>query len=175
RATKEAFKDIVNKIFSMSMVHQKLYEAQDLSQINLKEYIEDFSQYLVKSYSKSKDEISLKLDLQDIRVSIDTAVPLGLALSELISNVFKHAFPERKKGEIFIGLKQSKKGILTVELADNGVGVASEIDLRQTENMGLQNVFNLIEYQLGGKVSYKVTNGLKWKIRVEIDLDKKRV
>ncbi|MFW6140769.1 MAG: PAS domain S-box protein [Acidobacteriota bacterium] len=175
RATKEAFKDIVNKIFSMSLVHHKLYEAQDLSQINLKDYIEDFSRHLVRSYRKPKEDISLKMDLQDIYVSIDTAIPLGLVFSELISNVFKHAFPERKKGGIFIGLKQSKEGVITVELADNGVGVAPEIDLRKTKHMGLQNVFNLIEYQLGGKVSYEVKNGLKWKISIKIDPDKKRV
>ncbi|MFW6129173.1 MAG: PAS domain S-box protein [Candidatus Aminicenantaceae bacterium] len=174
RATKEAFKDIVNKIFSMSLVHHKLYEAQDLSQINLKDYIEDFSRHLVRSYRKPKEDISLKMDLQDIYVSIDTAIPLGLVFSELISNVFKHAFPERKKGGIFIGLKQSKEGVITVELADNGVGVAPEIDLRKTKHMGLQNVFNLIESQVGGKVSYEVKNGLKWKISIKIDLDKKR-
>jgi PAS domain S-box-containing protein len=175
RSTKEAFKDIVNKIFSMSMVHQKLYEAQDLSQINLSEYIEDFSRHLVRSYRKQKDDISLKLDLQDINVSIDTAIPLGLVFSELILNVFKHAFPQRKKGEIFIELKQSKEGVITMELADNGVGVSPEIDLRKIKHMGLQNVFNLIEYQLGGKVSYEVKNGLKWKISIKIDPDKKRV
>ncbi|MFW6140358.1 MAG: sensor histidine kinase, partial [Acidobacteriota bacterium] len=142
----------------MSLVHQKLYEAQDLSQINLKEYIEDFLQNLVRSCKKTKEDVSLKLDLQDIHVSIDTAIPLGLALTELISNEFKHAFPQRKKGEIFIGMKQSKEGVITVELTDNGVGVAPGVDLRKTKHMGLQNVYNLIEYQLKGKVSYIVKN-----------------
>ncbi len=174
RSTKEAFKDIVNKIFSMSLVHQKLYEAQDLSKINLKEYIGDFSQHLIQSYRKSKDDISLNLDLQDIHVSIDTAIPLGLALTELISNVFKHAFPKNKRGEIFIGLEQSKEGTINIELTDNGVGIDPTFDLRKISTMGLQNVFNLIEYQLGGRVSYKEKNGLKWKISLGGDKEKKK-
>jgi len=104
----ETIRNVVDKINSMSLVHQKLYEANNLSQINLKEYIEDFSKHLMHSYKIHPEQVNLKLDLENVKVSIDSAIPLGLVLTELISNALKHAFPNKMKGEIVIKLYTDK-------------------------------------------------------------------
>jgi len=169
------FKEIIDKIKTMSLVHEKLYISKDLSNINLKEYIVDLIELLMGSYRIRTDRIGLNLDLEDMAILIDTAVPLGLILNELISNVFKHAFPDDVQGKISVKLYKDKDGTINIHLDDNGVGVSSGSDLRKGKSMGLQTVFTLIEYQLKGKISYKIKNGIKWHIKLKDDLHKKRV
>ncbi len=167
--------EVVNKINAMSLVHQKLYEAQNLSRINLKEYIEDFMVHLIQSYEKKDHQVILDMDLQDVSISVDAAVPLGLVITELISNVFKHAFPTKKDGVISIHLEQHDDKKIRLIIADNGIGPVAVSDLRKQCNMGLNNVFSLIEYQLQGKVFYQIDHGLKWEIIFRDDNYKKRI
>ncbi len=171
----KTIQEIVNKIISMSMVHQKLYEAGNLTQIDLKEYIEDFVVQLMRSYKLKSNAIKLKLQLEKVQISIDSAVPLGLVISELVSNIYKHAFPTIANGKIFISLQQTETGNIKLSLSDNGVGVCDGKDLRDSSNMGLKNVFSLVEYQLRGKVEYHVENGLHWNIEIRDDVHKKRI
>ncbi|MCF7814669.1 MAG: hypothetical protein K9N40_09330, partial [Candidatus Cloacimonetes bacterium] len=114
-------------------------------------------------------------NLKDVSVSIDVAVPLGLVITELVSNVFKHAFPKDMKGNIKIELPEKKKDTIKLILQDDGIGVAKNFDLRKDGNMGLKNVFNLVEYQLRGNVNYTVENGIRWEIKIEDNLYKKRI
>ncbi|MDA3812884.1 MAG: PAS domain S-box protein, partial [Candidatus Cloacimonetes bacterium] len=100
----DSFDAIINRIKSMSLVHQKLYQAQDLSHVNLKEYVKDLINSLLSNYHIRSETISLKLELEDIFVLIDFAIPMGLVLNELISNVFKHAYSDNKKLELIIRL-----------------------------------------------------------------------
>lgn len=107
--------------------------------------------------------------------NLDMVVPLGLAINELISNVIKHAFPNDRKGNLSLKLYRDKEKRIHLEIEDDGVGISKDLDLRQSSSMGLQIFFNLIEYQLRGKVDYKSENGLKWSIVLDDDLYKKRV
>jgi two-component sensor histidine kinase len=92
------FQEMDNKIQSMALVHEKLYQSQNLSSIDLKEYIRDLTRLLMRSYDVVPDKISLNLDLESVLVLIDTAVPCGLILNEVLSNTFKHAFPGDRTG-----------------------------------------------------------------------------
>jgi PAS domain S-box-containing protein len=159
---KTAFAEIINKINSMSLVHQKLYQAKDLSRINLKEYIQDIVRMLMISYSIQSGQVNVKLELEDVYVLIDTAIPLGLVLNEMISNVFKHAFPDDLKGEIHIRLFKNDQDEINLLIADNGIGIPVDMDLRNGNSMGLRTMFMLIDYQLSGEVSYQNEKGLKW-------------
>ena len=169
------FQEINNKIRAMSLVHQKLYQAKDLSQINLKEYIQDLVKSLISSYRISSSTISLNLQLKDAHALIDTAVPLGLVLNELLSNVFEHAFPNNKKGTLTINLEKDKNDIIKIYVADDGIGIAPELDIKEISKVGINTVFMLIEKQLNGKVSYQINNGIEWYIEYKDDLSDKRV
>ncbi|MCD6177412.1 MAG: PAS domain S-box protein [Candidatus Cloacimonetes bacterium] len=166
---------VINKIKSMSLVHQKLYQSQDLSHINLKEYINDLVRLLMVSYRVQLDTISLKLELDDLFVLIDLAIPLGLVLNELISNVFMHAFSYNGNDKICIQLYKDDDNTINILISDNGAGIPNEIDLENVNSMGLRTVFDLINYQLKGEVTYKIENGLKWHIRLKDNLYSKRV
>ena len=169
------FKEINNKIKAMSLVHQKLYQAQDLSNINLKEYIEDLLNLIMQSYGVLTKKINIKFDLQDVNILIDSAIPLGLILNELISNIFKHAFPKNRSGEIFIRLYQENDGTINIHLEDNGIGISGDIDLRKNSSMGLTSVFSIAEQQLKGKISVDTKKGLKWHIILKDNLHRERI
>ncbi len=172
---KTTFREIRNKIQAMSLVHQKLYKARDLSNINLKDYIEDLVNLIMQSYGKLAKKIEMKFDLQDVKVLIDSAVPLGLIINELVSNIFKHAFPENQEGEIFIRLFSEKDKTINLELIDNGVGFPQNFNPRKDGSMGLASVFSIAENQLKGEISVKSENGLRWHIKIKDDKKKERV
>jgi two-component system sensor kinase len=157
------YREVISKIWSMSLVHQKLYESKDYSRIALKGYIEHFISRLFRSYQISRDDIELELDLKEVFITAETAIPLGLVLTELISNAFKHAFPKTKKGKITIKLYERNEEI-NLEVSDNGVGLKSDLNLKDLETVGLRNVFNLIEYQLRGRINFSSENGLHWHV-----------
>ncbi len=171
----ESFNEIINKIKAMSLVHQKLYQSQDLSRINLNEYITDLVKLLMISFGIHSEKISLKLDLEDVFVLIDSAVPLGLILNELISNVFKHAFLNNDKDEISIRLFKEEDETINIHVSDNGIGIPKDLKLEKVNTMGLQTVFSLIKYQLKGEIVYEVEDGLKWLIKLKDNLHKERV
>jgi len=172
---KSTFREISNKIQAMALVHQKLYKAKDLSNINLKDYIEDLANLIMQSYGALSERIKMKFDLQDVKILIDSAVPLGLIINELISNIFKHAFPNRQEGEIFIRLFKEKDKTINLELFDNGIGFPQNFDPRKDGSMGLASIFSIAENQLKGEISVKSENGLKWCIKIKDDKKKERV
>jgi len=172
---KNAFLEMNNKIKAMSLVHEKLYKAKDLSRINLKEYLEELTHQIRESYSHMVSRLSLKLQLEDTLILIDSAVPLGLIMDELITNIFKHAFPNEMEGEICLKLVNEPEGEINIYLSDNGIGIGDEMDLRKECSLGLETMFSLIDYQLKGEVTYTVDNGLNWHIRFKNNLDKVRI
>ncbi|MFC1898463.1 PAS domain S-box protein, partial [Candidatus Cloacimonadota bacterium] len=172
---RNTFEEVNNRIKSMALVHQKLYQSKDLSQINLKEYIQDMVKLLKHSYGKISEKIAFNLELDDVFVLIDSGIPLGLILNELISNSFKHAFPNDLNGEISIQLFQDENELINIIVGDNGVGVSEDFDPGNASTMGLQTVHNLIGYQLKGQIRYDTENGLKWQIRLNDKLNSKRV
>ena len=172
---KSTFREIDNKIRAMSMVHQKLYEAKDLSSINMEDYIKDLVELIMQSYGVFSERVTLNFDLHAVKVSIDSAVPFGLIINELISNIFKHAFPEDRKGEISIRLFKEEDETINLELMDNGIGFSQNFDPRKDGSMGLALVFSIAEEQLKGEISVKSENGLKWHIKIKDNLHKERV
>jgi len=170
-----SFNDVINKIKAMSLVHQKLYQSKDLSRINLKEYIKDIVDLLMISYGVQAETLTLKMDLDNVFVLIDSAIPLGLVLNEMISNIFKHAFLDTEDDEISIRLYQEENDTINILLSDNGIGIPKDIDLESINTMGLQTMFDLIKFQLKGEVTYKTENGLKWHIKLKDNLHTERI
>ena len=113
--------------------------------------------------------------MADTFVLIDTVMPLGLALNHLISNIYKHAFPDNDVGEMVIKLKIDSVGLINLEISDNGVGLPKGMDLRDDRCSGMSTMFSLVEYQLKGEIEYRSDNGLHWSIKLDGSINKERV
>jgi PAS domain S-box-containing protein len=171
----KAFEETQDRIRSMALVHQKLYEAKDLSYINLKDYITDLVELLLDSHTPSADQISFETEMDDVLVLIDTAVPCGLILNELISNSLKHAFPAGRTGVIQIHLHRTENGEIQLGVADNGVSIPPGYDLRQDGQMGLQTLFTLAENQLRAQVAFNTETGVACQLLFRDNLYQARV
>jgi two-component sensor histidine kinase len=157
------FKDSQNRIQSMAIVHEKLYQSEDLATINLSDYIQDLVSNLSYSYEVNLESIVFKIDVEDVLLDIDTAIPCGLIINELISNSLKYAFPRGKSGEIWIKLKSSAKNQLRLIVSDNGMGLPENFDFNNTESLGLQLV-DALTIQLKGTIEIDRARGTKFLI-----------
>ena len=160
------FNEMGNRIQTMAMVHQMLYEAQDLSRISLDHYIRELAQLALASYPLTANRVVMRFELTPVQVFIDTAIPCGLILTELISNALKYAFPGERTGEISLWLSRTAPDTIEFYLADNGVGVPEGFDFRNQLSLGLKLVITLVESQLGGAISFETDNGVTCRIRL---------
>jgi PAS domain S-box-containing protein len=152
-----------NRIRSMALIHAKLYQSKNLSQINFAEYIEEFSRQLRSLYNVSSKKVKLVLDIDAVYLDVDVAIPCGMIVNELLTNALKYAFPEERSGEIRVVLRsEAAATVLSVE--DNGVGLPPEIDLARVETLGLQLVRGLAQ-QLKGTVTVEQNGGTRVVIR----------
>ncbi len=159
--TVNVLKESQNRIKSMAMVHEKLYQSQDLTNINIHDYILSLVSNLFYSYNVQKDQITLVTDIDDIKLNLETAMPCGLILCELVSNSLKYAFPERQQGKVEIILKLSED-TMHLTISDNGIGLPSK-DYLNHETLGLQLVQNLTN-QLDGTIELDLSHGTQFKI-----------
>ena len=146
----EAIKEGRDRVKSMALIHQNLYQEDNLTGIKVQAYFEKLVNSLFNSYNISPERIKLDTDIQDINLDVDTIIPLGLIVNELVSNALKHAFPGNRKGTISIQLKEEPMG-LQLQVADNGVGWKREINIEQSDSFGFRmiNAFkNRLEAQL---------------------------
>jgi two-component system, sensor histidine kinase PdtaS len=144
------FADSQNRIRSMALIHEKLYRSSDLSRINFSDYIETLAALLFRSYGVDTNLIKLQVSGENVFLSIENAVPCGLILNELISNCLKHAFPNGRSGEIRVKVGHTPER-LTLTVADNGVGLPTDLNIETTETLGLQLIRTLTR-QLSGEL-----------------------
>jgi len=170
----QTFKDLETRIRVMALVHQKLYQAEDLSSVDLKEYIFDLAMLLYRNYKANVDKIELNPKLESVRVSVDTAILCGLLLNELLSNCLKHAFPEGKTGEIRLEVRIIETGEIELRVGDNGIGLPKRFDARRGGLLGLQLVRSIEESQLKGSVTLNKEHGTEWIIRFKEPERKKK-
>jgi two-component sensor histidine kinase len=167
-ATREVLRQTEDRIMSMALVHKKLYQSQSLAELPFDEYIRDLTSSIKESYHPSSDGVTINLNMERVLVAIETAVPCGLVLNELISNSFKHAFAECGSRSITIGLMGSGSGYL-IEYFDSGKGLPVEMNPRTSKSLGCRLVFMIVENQLHGTVEYNPEEGVFWRIRIPFD------
>jgi PAS domain S-box-containing protein len=163
-----------NRVLSMSMIHEMLYNSKDLSTINFLDYIQNLVYDLFNSYRLKTEKLELKLEVDEIKLNIETAVPLGLIISELVSNSLKYAFREDKKGILTIDFHMIKEGEYQLIIADDGVGLPEDIDMETTDSLGLRLVSSLVN-QLDGTVELDRKHGTKYIIKFRELEYKKRI
>ncbi|MDY7030322.1 MAG: histidine kinase dimerization/phosphoacceptor domain -containing protein [Thermodesulfobacteriota bacterium] len=171
----DMFKDSENRIMSMALVHEKLYQADDLARIDFNNYIRNLISNLYNSMEISPQRIYFKIESEDIFLGIDVAIPCGLIINELVSNCLKHAFPNEREGQIRIALSHIDENEFELRVWDNGIGIPEHLNFRKTESLGLQLVTGLAETQLQGTIDFIRMNGTEFRIRF-MDLKyKKRI
>jgi len=157
-----ALRDSQRRIKSMALVHEKLYQSEDLARIDFKEYISSLVSHLLRFYQVTEEKVKLNMDVEDVFLNIETAIPCSLIINELVSNSLKHAFPGDRGGELIIRLSKDN-GYYSLELSDNGIGFPRDIDFRKTDSLGLQLVINLVE-QLDGEIEMVSEKGVTFNI-----------
>ena len=163
--TLNAIKDSQNRIKAMALVHEKLYKSGDIAHIDLAEYTRFLTDSLFRFYGINHQIIRSVFLIDEVKVNINTAIPLGLVINELISNALKHGFPEGKKGEITLIITGDDTHI-TLVIKDTGVGIPQDFDWRNAESLGLRLVIELVD-QLDGTIELDRSSGTTFTIIVK--------
>jgi two-component sensor histidine kinase len=174
QSTLNILKESQDRIKSMAFIHESLYQTKDFSSINFSEYVVNLSQNLLHSYSSLEHEIKLNLDIQNVFLNLDLAIPCGLIINEIVSNALKYAFVDKKE-DAEIMIKMHLKGEnLHLQIKDNGKGLPKHIDYRNTESLGLQLVVTLVD-QLNGSIELDCTQGAHYNILFKQNQVKNRI
>jgi PAS domain S-box-containing protein len=159
----EKFAVSQSRIKSMALIHDSLYRSKDLSRVDFSDYVQILASHLTSMFGPRAERIAIKLDLDQIYLEINTAIPLGLIINELVSNSLKHAFSVEERGEIRIILRQDKTGGYSLIVKDTGAGFPEDRDFQATETLGLNIVTDLVK-QLEGTINLSREGGTEFKI-----------
>ncbi|GMU94865.1 MULTISPECIES: sensor histidine kinase [Ignavibacterium] len=170
-AVKEMFRQSINRIRSMAIIHEYLYRKDSKSSIDLPVYIESLTDTLISVYADYRRELIINYSMDKVITDFEVAIPVGLIVNELVTNSIKHAFIDRQKGIIDIYLeKKDKQIILTIK--DNGIGIPVNLDIENSKTLGLQLVRLLVD-QLSG--NYKIFREEGTKVQIEIPFKELKV
>jgi PAS domain S-box-containing protein len=164
----EIFKSSQNRVRSMALIHERLYKSKDMARVDFADYVQSLTTHLFSSYGINTNVIKLHIDIKDVSLDINTAIPCSLIINELVSNSLKHAFPTGKKGEIKISIHTKNKNEIELLVSDNGVGFPKKMDFRKTDSLGLHLVNLLAEDQLHGDIKLDRTKGAIFHIKFKV-------
>ena len=159
----EVFRESQNRVKSMALVHEKLYQSKNFAKINFAEYTESLVNYLFKAYELHSGNVTLELDIDEVVFNIDTAIPCGLIINELVSNALKYAFPEHSSGKIIISLHSERHRHFTLIIKDDGVGLPINWDFKTVRSLGLQLV-KVLTKQLKGTIEIDRSRGSQFRV-----------
>ncbi len=159
---RQALEDSQNRVLSIALVHENLYRSKDLSQVEFSDYVRSLVDNLPRSSSIGTD-VSVTQDIVDSRLSIETAVPCGLIINELVTNALKHAFPGGRSGSIRVELRKVEPSNWMLLVTDDGIGLPVDIDMSKTESLGLELV-SLLTKQLAGTLEIKRNGGTTFQL-----------
>ncbi|MCW5977284.1 MAG: GAF domain-containing protein [Bryobacteraceae bacterium] len=159
----EMLKESQNRVRSMAMVHEHLHRSRELSRISFGEYVRNLCASLFSSYGIDSARIGLQIQLQDVSFAIDTAIPCGLIIQELVSNSLKYAFPAGRSGQIAIRLQPGDGPSMTLSVSDDGVGLPPTVDFAGSNSLGLRLV-RILAAQMDGAVQCFSGKGTSFRI-----------
>lgn len=163
----EMLRESQNRIRSMALIHQKLYEAKDFARVDFRNFLLTMVPTLMSSYSVDPRRIVPKIRAEEVRLPINAAVPCGLVINELVSNVLKHAFPEHRGGEIEIDLRRGSGSEVILSVSDNGIGLPGGFSLANVSTLGMQ-LLGLLADQLGAEMSIRPAHPTQFSLRFHI-------
>jgi|GEM_PF-2867674 len=166
------FQQLADRIYSMSMVHELLYQSENLSTINLNNYIQKLHAKLSYSLLPVPSAVKLALDGDEIQIGLEQAVPLGLALNEILTNALKHGFAGGRAGKIAIRLAQLDQGKVQLKIFNDGQPPETPIDIESADTLGLRLINILLRDQLGAEIEVTTAEGVSYQISMELPQDK---
>jgi two-component sensor histidine kinase/ActR/RegA family two-component response regulator len=163
KAVRDMFEVSQSRIRSMALIHEKLYQSESLSRIDFSDYVKNLITYLFSIYQVSSMAVKRTLDLEEHFLDINKAIPLALIINEIVSNSLKHAFPDERKGEIYVKMKCDEQGKRIICVGDNGVGLPDNFDIGNTETLGMRLISDLVT-QVNGSIKINKKNGVMFEI-----------
>ncbi len=149
----------------MAIIHDKLYRSHESAMVDFKDYINGLIFELSRMYNYSTAGINLNLHLQDVKLPIDKAVPLGLIIHEIVTNTFKYAFPDDWKEQKYLDISLGKySDKILLEIGDNGKGISEDDMQKNEDSIGMQLIGILIKEQLSGSFEKEFNSGTRYKI-----------
>ncbi len=164
----DIFKGFQNRVMSMALVHKILYQSRNFASVDFHDYIKNLVTKLFQSCGVSTDSVALIINVKDISLGVDTAIPCGLIINELVSNSLRHAFPEGKKGEIRIALHPINKSGFELSVSDNGIGLSEDLDFRNTKTLGLKTLAFFEDSEFFGKIDLNRAGGTEFRIKIKV-------
>jgi PAS domain S-box-containing protein len=162
----EMFKESQRRIRSMALIHERLYQSSDFSHIEFAQYIRNLATHLFHSYQVDASRVRLRIEAEEVLLNINTAIPCGLIVNELISNALKHGFPEGKSGELAVDLRRADGEGYILRVKDDGVGFPEGLDFRKTETLGMQ-IVNTLASQIDASIELARNVGTEFTIRFQ--------
>ncbi len=160
--TQAILQEMQIRVRSMALIHEELYQSKELSRVNFAEYIEKLASGLRQTYMMKANSF-LHVDVEEIYLGVDIAIPCGLVISELVTNAYKYAYPAGHDGDITIRMHQTETGSNLLSVSDHGVGLPPDLDINNTETLGLQLV-TILSRQLHAKLSVERTGGTDFRL-----------
>lgn len=161
--SKEYFADAQSRVKGMTMIHDMLQATADIKRLELSQHIRNFVDSLFNSYNIRPDHIKLRYEIQDIALDVNTVIPLGLIINELVSNALKYAFPDETKGELVISLKSIDENSYELLIKDSGVGLPEDFNLKKAKSLGLR-IVNSLTKQINGTLEVSKKDGAEFRI-----------
>ena len=166
-AMQAVFKDIIFRVRSMAMVHEKLYQSEDLAHVEFADYTRSLLGYLWRTQGAAAPGVNLEMNLHPVYLPVDEAVPCGLMLNELFTNALKHAFVDRESGNVLVSLRSNAKKKVILSVGDDGIGLPPEIDIKKARSLGLRLV-EMLARQLHASVEMHNDNGTEFTVTFEV-------
>ncbi|MBF0606389.1 MAG: histidine kinase dimerization/phosphoacceptor domain -containing protein [Candidatus Magnetobacterium sp. LHC-1] len=160
----EMFRDSQRRLKAMALIHEKLYQADNVERIDFRKYVENLLNHLYASYCLNTDRISMNANIDECYIGLDTAVPCGLIINEIVSNSLKHAFTADVRGSINVELKVQPGNAFVLTIGDTGSGIAPGIEIKDAQTLGLRLVNALVTDQLEGSIQCETNPGTTFKI-----------
>jgi two-component sensor histidine kinase len=164
QAERAIFQESQDRVRSMALVHEQLYRSKDLASIEASEYLQAVTANLFRSYCVNPSLIKLRVEMDQLKLGIKTAIPCGLLINELVSNALKHAFPNDRAGEVRVELRSLQDGQFLLRVSDDGIGLPQGLDMHRTQSLGLR-LINTLSKQLGGSVQLGPGPGTTLEVR----------
>ncbi len=159
----EMFRDTQQRIRTMALVHERLYRSQDLSRVEFGVYLHSLTTRLFHFFQTQPEQVRLEMETSEVPLDIQSAIPCGLLANEIISNALKHAFPEGRKGTIFIRLTRNDEGLIILSIRDDGIGLPDGLDNGRSDTLGMEIVTSLVG-QIDGRLEILRDQGTEFRI-----------